>query len=213
MIGKRGPGINERKALEIEAIADFLFEVGMLKRTPRSGFQFLGTGKESVADHSLRCAVIGYVLANMAETARSDRIVFMCLFHDLAEARTGDLNYVNKKYVTTAEDRAIEDMTAGLPFGHQLRDLIAEFNERGTREALLANDADQLEIILQLKELADLGNPYARDWIASATKRLRTEEGLKLAERIMHTEFCGWWFKKKDDDWWVNADRELADGK
>jgi putative hydrolase of HD superfamily len=25
-------------------IADFLFEVGMLKKTPRSGFQFLGSG-------------------------------------------------------------------------------------------------------------------------------------------------------------------------
>jgi putative hydrolase of HD superfamily len=51
--------------VELNAVADFLFEVGMLKRTPRTGFQFLGTGKETVAEHSLRCAVIGYVLAKM----------------------------------------------------------------------------------------------------------------------------------------------------
>jgi putative hydrolases of HD superfamily len=35
-------------------IAHFLFELGMLKRTPRSGFQFLGSGTETVAEHILR---------------------------------------------------------------------------------------------------------------------------------------------------------------
>ena len=49
------------RKVDLKAIADFLFEVGMLKRTPRSGFQFLGTGHETVAEHSLRAAVIGYV--------------------------------------------------------------------------------------------------------------------------------------------------------
>ena len=37
-------------------LANFLFEVGMLKRTPRTGFQFLGSGAESVAEHSFRTA-------------------------------------------------------------------------------------------------------------------------------------------------------------
>jgi len=35
----------------MDSIADFLFEVGMLSRTPRSGYQFLGSGRESVAEH------------------------------------------------------------------------------------------------------------------------------------------------------------------
>ncbi|MEQ8216458.1 MAG: phosphohydrolase, partial [Smithellaceae bacterium] len=30
----------------MDNIADFLFEVGMLGKTPRSGYQFLGSGKE-----------------------------------------------------------------------------------------------------------------------------------------------------------------------
>ena len=97
--------------MELKAIADFLFEVGMLKRTPRSGFQFLGTGRETVAEHSLRCAVIGYVLARMSGDISTERVVFMCLFHDLVEARTGDLNYVNKKYVQANESAALRDMT------------------------------------------------------------------------------------------------------
>ncbi len=193
--------------MELKAIADFLFEVGMLKRTPRSGFQFLGTGKETVAEHSLRTAIIGYVLARMSGTLSPERVVLMCLFHDLVEARTGDLNYVNKRYVTADEMSAVEDMTAGLPFGDEIRDLTDEFNERRSLESLAANDADQLEMILQLKELGDLGNRYAPDWINAALKRLKTEQGQQLARSILNTDFASWWFKEKEDDWWVNANR------
>jgi putative hydrolase of HD superfamily len=191
--------------LELKAIADFLFEVGMLKRTPRSGFQFLGTGKETVAEHSLRCAVIGYTLSNMSGTSDTSKIVLMCLFHDLVEARTGDLNYVNKRYVTANEEAAVKDMTANLPFGDEIRKLTEEFNARMTFESQLANDADQIEMILQLKELGDLGNPYSREWILTVTKRLRTEEGKQLCRSIMNTDFSAWWFKDKEDEWRMHA--------
>jgi len=198
--------------VELNAIADFLFEVGMLKRTPRSGFQFLGTGRETVAEHSLRCAVIGYVLARMSGKLATDRVVFMCLFHDLTEARTGDLNYVNKKYVKADEEAAVRDMTADLPFGEEIRGLTEEFNLGSTAEADCAHDADQLEMILQLKELGDLGNRYCLQWIATAVKRLRTDDGRRLARSILNTDFSGWWFKEKENGWWVNAQRpELSE--
>lgn len=193
--------------MSLKAIADFLFEVGMLKRTPRSGFQFLGTGAETVAEHSLRCAIIGYVLARMSDDLSMERVVLMCLFHDLVEARTGDLNYVNKKYVTADEESAVRDMTMCLPFGDEIRTLTEEFNRRETAEALAAYDADQIEMILQLKELGDLGNRYSGDWISAAVKRLRTEDGKRLARSILNTDFAAWWFKEKEDQWWVNAGR------
>ena len=44
----------------MDNIANFLFEVGMLNKTPRSGYQFLGSGKESVAEHILRTVFVGY---------------------------------------------------------------------------------------------------------------------------------------------------------
>lgn len=191
--------------MELKAIADFLFEVGMLKRTPRSGFQFLGTGAETVAEHSLRCAVIGYVLGRMSGALATDRVVLMCLFHDLVEARTGDLNYVNKKYVKADEEAAVRDMTGQLPFGDEIRELTAEFNRRESPESLAAHDADQIEMILQLKELGDLGNRYSMDWIATAIRRLCTEDGKRLARSILNTDFSSWWFQKKDDEWWVNG--------
>jgi putative hydrolases of HD superfamily len=193
--------------VDLKAIANFLFEVGMLKRTPRSGYQFLGSGSETVAEHSFRSAVIGYVLGRVSGDLAIERVVLMCLFHDLVEARTGDLNYVNKKYVKADEDAAARDMTAELFFGQEIRNLTEEFNDRKTPESEAAHDADQLEMILQLKELADLGNRYSPEWIAAAVKRLRTDNGRRLARSILNTDFSAWWFKEKEDEWWVNADR------
>src|SRR6266498_1327726 len=108
-------------------IANFLYEAGMLKRTPRSGFQFLGTGAESVAEHIFRTSYIGYALGRLAKNINVDHLIKMCLFHDLPEARTGDLNYVNKKYVEADETKAVEDLARTLPFGQELQNLILEF--------------------------------------------------------------------------------------
>src|SRR3990172_7673846 len=156
-------------------IANFLFEAGMLKRTPRSGFQFLGTGAESVAEHIFRTSYIGYALGNMEKGIKVDRLIKMCLFHDLPEARTGDLNYVNKKYVEANETKAIEDLARTVPFGNEIRELIREFTEGKTEEARLARDADQLEFILALKEYKDLGNTYAEEWLEISLKSSQTQ--------------------------------------
>ncbi len=185
-------------------IANFLFEAGMLKRTPRSGFQFLGTGAESVAEHIFRTTYIGYALGKLAAGVDVDRMIKMCLFHDLPEARTGDLNYVNKKYVTANEKKAIDDLAQTLPFGGEIRELIEEFNEGRTEEASLARDADQLEMILALKEYKDVGNKYADEWLEFSQKRLRTEAAQKLAGVILETDSSLWWFSDKGD-WWIKG--------
>ena len=183
-------------------IANFLFEAGMLKRTPRSGFQFLGNGSESVAEHIFRTTYIGYALGKLAQDVDVDRMIKMCLFHDLPEARTGDLNYVNKKYVVADEKKAVEDLTGTLPFGSEIKALILEFIEGKTEEARLARDADQLEMILALKEYKDLGNKYAEEWLEFSLKRLQTETARLLARTILDTDSSLWWFSDKSD-WWV----------
>lgn len=188
-------------------LANFLFEVGMLKRTPRTGFQFLGTGAESVAEHSFRTAMIGYTLARLDPEADSGRVLQLCLFHDLPEARIGDLNYVNKKYVQVDELRAVDDLAATLPFGDDYRALLQEFAAGESREAQLAHDADQLEMILALKEYRDLGNRNADEWYPYSLQRLRTETARKLAETIWETDSSRWWFEKEDETWWVKGKR------
>ncbi|PLY00457.1 MAG: phosphohydrolase [Desulfuromonas sp.] len=188
-------------------LANFLFEVGMLKRTPRTGFQFLGSGAESVAEHSFRTAVIGYTLAQLDEQADAARVMMMCLFHDVPEARIGDLNYVNKKYVKVDERAAVEDLARTLPFGDQYREALQEFMDKQSREALLAHDADQLEMILALKEYRDLGNRNADEWYPFSLKRLQTETARKLAEQIWTTDSSRWWFEGESEQWWVKGEK------
>ncbi|HEX9021408.1 MAG TPA: HD domain-containing protein [Nitrospirota bacterium] len=185
-------------------IANFLFEAGMLKRTPRSGFQFLGSGAESVAEHMFRTTYIGYALGKMAAGVNVDRLIQMCLFHDLAEARTGDLNYVNKKYVEADEEKAIGDLARTLPFGREIEELVLEFIAGKTEEARLARDADQLEMILALKEYKDLGNKYADEWLEFSLKRLVTGAAQELAKTILETDSSLWWFSDKGD-WWISG--------
>jgi putative hydrolase of HD superfamily len=185
-------------------IANFLFEAGMLKRTPRSGFQFLGSGAESVAEHIFRTTYVGYALGKIEKNVNVEKLIKMCLFHDLPEARTGDLNYVNKKYVTADEKKAAKDLADTLPFGGELLEIINEYEEGKTAEALLARDADQLEMILALKEYKDIGNKYADEWLDFSMKRLRTETAKTLAKVILETDSSLWWFSDKGD-WWVTG--------
>lgn len=185
-------------------MVNFLFETGMLKKTPRTGYQFLGTGDESVAEHSFRAAIIAYILAKQHPEADIRRTVLMTLFHDLHEARTGDHNYVNKHYVTVNEDKAIEDLARKLPFGAEIISLTNEFSSQETIEAKLSQDADQLDFILELKRQQDLKNKSAAEWLRYSVKRLITDFAKNLAEEILNTDSSDWWFKKKED-LWVNG--------
>jgi len=183
----------------MKAIANLLFEARLLKEIPRSGFQFLGSGSESVADHSFIATFIGYVFSQITPEADAQKLLQMCLLHDLTEARTGDLNYVQKKYLSVDESRAIEDLTEGLPFGNVLAEIIEEFNAAETLEAQLAHDADQLALVLELKALHDAGNNGPKAWLPYVVGRLRTSVGQSLAKQIINTASDEWWFEGKGD--------------
>ncbi|MDP2598459.1 MAG: HD domain-containing protein [Candidatus Liptonbacteria bacterium] len=196
--------------MDKDRIVDFLFEAGILSKTPRSGFYFLGSGEQSVAEHLNRVTIIGYVLCKLVKGADEAKVIKMCLFHDLAEARTSDLNYVHQKYVKADEHGVLNDLAASLPFGEEIKKLVEERNEAKTIEGRLACDADQLEWVLSLKEQVDTGNTRAESWLPSALKRLRTEEAIKLGELIVKTPSDNWWFGDKESSWWVNRDKKDA---
>jgi len=200
------PGSN-RPDSDMRPIANFMFEVGMLNRTPRSGFQFLGSGKQSVAEHLLRVTYLAFAMGRLVAEVNADRLLRMCLLHDLPEARTGDLNYENKKYVKADEDKALRELAGTLPFGDELLELHHEFEAGETLEARLARDCDQLEMILFLKEQKDVGNPQTDDWIPFALKRLTEPVSRQLAKTILQTNSNDWWFGERDD-WWILAGRD-----
>jgi len=179
----------------MKPLADLLFEANLLKKIPRSGFHFLGAGRESVAEHVFATTFIGFVLATIHPQADRLRVITMCLVHDLAEARTGDLNTVNKQYLNADEHKALGDICQALPFGQEVKDLMAEFNAGLTLEARLARDADQLALILDLKGLADIGYSPPHKWLPHVRQRLQTEAACNLADTVMATDHDEWWLR------------------
>lgn len=179
----------------MDRIVEFLFETMLLKRIHRTGYQFLGPGKESVAEHTYGVMCIAWTLARLTPAADAGRLLTMCLVHDMPEARMGDLNYVQKRYVTANEKRALAHMTRGLPFGADIRSLLDEFNAGETLEAKLARDADQLAFLIDLKSLSDMGYAAPEKWAGHVKERLRTPAGIEIAECIAKTEWDSWWLK------------------
>jgi putative hydrolase of HD superfamily len=160
-------------------IANLLFEAKMLKEIPRSGFHFLGSGKESIAEHTFSTTFIAYVMSHLEPDIDALKLISMCLVHDLPET----------------EVKAVKDITNSLPFGSSIANLIDEFNEGNSPEAKLAYDADQLSLILELKALSDIGYAPPDKWLPPVLNRLKTETAKKIAHSILQTH---------RDEWWLN---------
>ena len=182
-----------------KSISNLLFEARILKNLPRSGYDFLGAGKESVAEHIYTTAFIGLVMSKLRPEADGLRLISMCLIHDIPEARTGDLNTVNKRYVSAHENRAAAHAFGGLPFGSEFTELLDEFNKAESLEARLAKDADQLSFILDLKALSDVGYQPPDQWMDPIVARLQTRTGRDLAKQILRTRFDAWWRENPTD--------------
>ncbi len=186
-----------------QRLARFLFEGSMLKRTWRTGYAFLGQGRESVAAHTFGVMLCAFVLGRRAGGVDMERLLTMCLVHDLPEARIGDANAVHKRYVVRQEEKAVADMVKSLPDGEYISALIEEFNGGETREAILARDADQLDMLISLKEHLDTGSPDAAIWIPYVRQRLRTREAHALADRILNEHWASWWMSELlGEDYW-----------
>ncbi len=173
-------------------ISKLIFEAGQLKRLPRSGWSFAGVDSpESVAEHSWRTAVIGLLLAKM-ENADENKVVKMCLLHDLAETRIGDLNRVNDRYIekSAGEEKAFEDI---LGIDNELLESVGECNQKKTKEAVVARDADLLEVFAQAKEYKEIGYASVADWMKNAKAALKTKSAKELADKLESTDSTSWW--------------------
>jgi putative hydrolases of HD superfamily len=179
----------------LSGAAAFVYEAGKLKGLPRSGWFHLGIPlPETVGAHSFRAAIIGMMLASAAD-ADATRVAAMCVFHDLHEARTGDLDAIARGYVTMHDPEAVTarqvaavpDNTAKL-----IMELVAEFEAGETLEATLARDADKIELIASALEYEAQGYD-AGPWREAALPTLRTDAGKQLAQAINATPPASWY--------------------
>jgi putative hydrolase of HD superfamily len=180
----------------IDASVRYLYEVGQLKLSKRTGWWHAGVPEpESIAEHTFRTAVIGYVLA-VLEQADPNLTATLCLFHDVIETRTGDIPNVAKAYVTHEPDvRIAADQAGGMP--PALRDAIlgavGQFVDQDSPEALLAKDADRLECLMQAREYEHQGFRNTRPWVESSVAKLRSRTARLLAERSLTMPPDEWW--------------------
>jgi 5'-deoxynucleotidase YfbR-like HD superfamily hydrolase len=160
------------------------------------------------AEHTLRTLNIAFVLNRLVEQPVDElHLLKLVLFHDLPEARTGDLNYENQKYVQVNEEKLFREMESELPFGAEIIGLAREYEERKTLAAQVAYEADQLEFLVTVKEELDKGNSLAADWIPPTLARLLSAAAKQLGQEIVETRSDTWWFSNKDDPHWVHRGR------
>ena len=118
--------------------------------------------RESVAEHSWRLALFAMLLTNEPEFAALDmnRVIRMCLIHDLGEAFTGDIPSFEKEPVhERREAAAFAAWVAGFsqPTRSQFQALLAEMDALQTSEARLYKALDKLEAVIQHNE-ADISS-------------------------------------------------------
>ena len=133
---------------------------------------------ESVAEHSWRISLMAYMLKSEFKDVDMDRVVNMCLIHDLGECFTGDI----PAFVKTDMDRKVEDSllnnwVRSLPeeLGNDMSDLYEEMEAQETKESKIYKALDKLEALIQHNESPidtwsenefELNKTYAFDTVA-----------------------------------------------
>ena len=140
--------MNPKEYLNILHIAE------KLKDTPRHCTTSKGR-VESVAEHSWRVSLMAFLLKNEFPEANIDKVINMCLIHDLGECFTGDI----PTFVKTDKDRNVEDNLLynwidSLPneVSNEMKLLFDEMNEQKTVESKIYKSLDKLEALIQHNE-------------------------------------------------------------
>lgn len=114
-----------------------------------------GGRRESVAEHSWRLALMAYWLKDDFPEADMDKVIRMCLIHDLGEAFTGDIPSFNKTQADNAREEALLlswVATLPEPFRGEMADLYAEMEARQSLEARIYKALDNMEAVIQHNE-------------------------------------------------------------
>ncbi|MCK5122631.1 MAG: HD domain-containing protein [Candidatus Pacebacteria bacterium] len=185
-----------RQNINYNKITDLLFEVGTLRNMRRMHSQTLPQANDTIASHSFETAIIGMLLAKM-ENADENKVLKMCLFHDIAETRTGDANFIHSHYVKADEEKVIRDQYSGTPLEKEIIEILDEYNKEKSKEAIIAKDADSIsQIISQCNYLKD-SKDLAR-WNRHTIKRLKTKSAKKLAKTIINKNSFDWFYNFSD---------------
>lgn len=161
-----------------------------------------GGRHESVAEHSWRLALTALFLRDEFPALDMDRVIRMCLIHDLGECFTGDIpSFLKSGGDEERERSALEAWVASLPapYSVELKTLYAEMDALETDETRLYKALDKLEAVIQHNE-SDIATWLPREYELNLTyadenvafsdylKRLREEVRRETRDKIAAAE-------------------------
>ena len=152
------------------------------------------TGRqESVAEHSWRISLMAMLLTDTFPEADMNKVIRMCLIHDLGEAFTGDIpTFWKTQADTEKEDVIFDQWVQTLPEAteREFSALLAEMNALETQEAKIYKALDKMEAVIQHNE-SDIST-----W-------LPLEYDLQLRYGAENVQFSPWFqsLKGEIDDW------------
>ena len=140
--------------MEAHALLNALHTAERLKDATRHCYTS-GGRHESVAEHSWRLALLAYWLRDDFPELDMDKVIRMCLIHDLGEAFTGDIPTFDKTRADEDREEAllfawVEGLPA--PFRGEMAALYREMAALETPEAKLYKALDNLEAVVQHNE-------------------------------------------------------------
>jgi len=180
--------------MNLNKIANFFFELASMRRIVRAHSQLIREVDDNISDHSFRVAIIGMNLARLEE-CDADKVLKMCLFHDVVETRIGDANFINKLYSDLHEEEAHKDQMEDLPIGGEISELLKEFEQRESKEAVVATDADYLDQMILQREYFFKDPQNHEIWQNHTQLMLKSESAKKLAQEIRKTNPFEWLYQ------------------
>ena len=143
--------------MDSRAFLDFLKVAERLKCNTRHSYTSSGR-HESVAEHSWRLTMMAYFMQDEFPDADIDKVIKMCMFHDMGETITGDIPAFEKTSADSDHENNVLDElldTLPEPYRTDLKELFAEMEALETLEAKIYKALDKLEALIQHNE-ADL---------------------------------------------------------
>ena len=158
---------------------------------------------ESVAEHVYGVQMLALAMYSEYQyDINIEKVIYMLAVHELEEIIIGDLTYLQ---ITSDEKKkigheAIEKVLSDLLTGDEIKQLILEFDEKKTKEALFAYHCDKLECDLQCKlyDEAHFVDPYNQG--DSADHKLEIMEKLKSGEITWSSSWMNHDRPKYEDD-------------
>ena len=144
---------------------EFLFELGALRLMPRQWSRFHMPHVANNSEHMFRVVWIALIIAaREGKKVDTEKLVKMAIAHDIAESRTGDVDYIARQYVKRDEHAALTDMLDNTSLQDEFTTLMAEYEARETLEAKIVKDADTLDVDLELQEQHSQGHTLPKSW-------------------------------------------------